>query len=185
MQYVSNSSNDGANDGGMARLPRSWRVALAFECIDCSNLARTMMKISPRLVSLTLMSVVSAAAFALEQSATVKVEPLLKTEASWDGKPIHYPSGPAEVTGMLIEIAPGAETGWHLHPVPSFAMVLQGELEVRLKTGAVKRLKAGEALAEVVDTLHNGRNVGAGPVKLVVFYVGAKGQPLTAKENAQ
>ena len=85
---------------------------------------------------------------------------------------------------MVIEIALGGETGWHLHPVPSFGMVLEGELEVQLKNGDVKRLKPGEALAEVVNTLHNGRNVGSVPVKLVVFYAGAVGQKLTIKEEA-
>ena len=82
---------------------------------------------------------------------------------------------------LLIEIAPGGETGWHLHPVPSFGMVLEGELEVSLKDGQRKRLKAGDALAEVVNTAHNGRNIGNAPVKLVVFYAGSKGQPLSQK----
>ncbi len=122
--------------------------------------------------------------FALEQSAAVKVSTVLKTETSWDGKPIEYPSGKAEITGMVIEIAPGGETGWHLHPVPSFGMVLEGELEVHLKSGAVKRLKSGEALAEVVNTLHNGRNVGSVPVKLVVFYAGSVDKKLSEKESA-
>ena len=122
---------------------------------------------------------------ALEQSASVKVSTVLKTETSWDGKPIEYPPGNAQVTGMLIEIAPGGETGWHLHPVPSFGMVLEGELEVHLKTGDVKHLKSGEAVAEVVNTLHNGRNVGTVPVKLVVFYTGSAGKALTEKEDAR
>ena len=86
---------------------------------------------------------------------------------------------------MVIEIAPGGETGWHLHPVPSFGMVLEGEIEVQLKNGAIKRLKSGEALAEVVDVSHNGRNVGPVPAKLVVFYVGSVGQQLSVKENAK
>lgn len=124
-------------------------------------------------------------AFSLEQAASVQVSTVLKAENSWDGKPIGYPQGKPEITGMLIEIAPGGETGWHLHPVPSFGMVLEGELEVQLKNGAVKRLKSGEALAEVVNTLHNGRTIGSVPVKIVVFYAGAVGQKLTEKENAQ
>lgn len=132
---------------------------------------------------LSLMLLLSLSdAFALEQSSSVKVSTVLKAETSWDGKPIEYPAGKAEVTGMVIEIVPGGETGWHLHPVPSFGMVLEGELEVQLKNGAVRRLKPGEALAEVVNTLHNGRNVGTVPVKLVVFYVGSVGQPLSVKE---
>lgn len=125
-----------------------------------------------------------AQAYALDQSAAVKVTTVLKTETSWNGKPIEYPSGKAEITGMVVEIAPGGETGWHLHPVPSFGMVLEGELEVHLKSGAVKLLKPGEALAEVVNTLHNGRNVGSVPVKLVVFYTGTVGQKLSEKETA-
>lgn len=51
-----------------------------------------------------------------------------------------------------------SETGWHLHPAPSFAFVLEGALAVQLKDGQIKKLKAGEAFAEVVDVLHNGRN---------------------------
>jgi quercetin dioxygenase-like cupin family protein len=118
----------------------------------------------------------------LEQSAAVRASTVLKTDSSWDGQPLEYPDAKAEITGLVVEIAPGGETGWHLHPVPSFGMVLEGELEVQLKNGAVKRLKAGEALAEVVNTLHNGRNVGTVPVKLVVFYAGSPGQTLTVKE---
>jgi quercetin dioxygenase-like cupin family protein len=124
-------------------------------------------------------------ALALEQSAAVTVSTVLKTESSWDGKPIEYPTGKAEVTGMVVEIAPGGETGWHLHAVPSFGMVLEGELEVQLKDGTTKQLKAGEAIAEVVNTLHNGRNVGSVPVKLVVFYVGSVGQKLSEQENSK
>jgi quercetin dioxygenase-like cupin family protein len=124
-------------------------------------------------------------ALAMEQSSAVTVATVLKAESSWDGKPIEYPSGKAEVTGMVVEIAPGGETGWHLHAVPSFGMVLEGELEVQLKDGTTKRLKAGEAIAEVVNTLHNGRNVGSMPVKLVVFYVGAVGQKLAEQENSK
>mgnify|MGYP000853840890 FL=1 len=135
-----------------------------------------------KIISLIVMTLVyQSTAYSLEQSAAVKVSTVLKTETSWDGKPIEYPSGKAEITGMVIEIAVGGETGWHLHPVPSFGMVLEGELEVQLKNGAVKRLKSGEALAEVISTLHNGRNVGSVPVKLVVFYAGAVGKKLSEK----
>jgi quercetin dioxygenase-like cupin family protein len=139
-----------------------------------------------KIVRFVLLSIIISTfqfdALSLERSTSVKVETVLKADTSWDGKPIQYPSGIAEVTGMVIQIAPGAETGWHLHPVPSFGMILEGELEVKLKSGAVKRLKAGDALAEVVNTVHNGRNVGSVPVKLVVFYAGTKDQPLTVKE---
>lgn len=134
---------------------------------------------------LILVFVFQSEAFCLEQSASVHVSNVLKTESSWNGNPIAYAQGKAEVSGLIVEIAPGGETGWHLHPVPSFGMVLEGELEVQLKNGEVKRAKAGEAFAEVVNTLHNGRNVGTVPVKLIVFYAGAVGQKLSVKEVAE
>lgn len=120
-------------------------------------------------------------AMAIEASTTVKVTPLIKTTTSWDGQPLVYPAGQAEITGIIVEIAPGAETGWHSHPVPSFGVLLQGSLDISLKDGQVKHLRAGEALAEVVATLHNGRNVGTDPVKIMVFYAGAVGTPVTIK----
>ncbi|WP_148713773.1 cupin domain-containing protein [Chitinolyticbacter meiyuanensis] len=128
-----------------------------------------------------LLLALAAPAHALDNLASVKATPLLKTTTSWNGAPLSYPAGTAEISGLMIEIPIGGETGWHSHPVPSFGYVLEGELEVSLQNGRKNRIKAGEALAEVVDTLHNGRNVGAGPVRLVVFYAGAKGAPLTEK----
>lgn len=131
------------------------------------------------LLSTTL---VSLPGFAAEVQAPVAAAQVLKAVNSWDGKPIVYPSGPGEVTVLNIEIQPGAETGWHQHPVPSFAMVLEGTLQVTLRDGASRRFGPGDAFAEVVNTSHNGRNVGAAPVKLLVVYAGAAGIALTHKD---
>lgn len=142
------------------------------------------MKTDVILFFLLLGLAVNDPASALDPSASAKATVVLNAETSWDGKPIAYPEGKPEITGMVVEIAPGGETGWHLHPVPSFGMMLEGELEVHLKTGEVRRLKAGDALAEVTNTWHNGRNVGPGTVKIVVFYAGAVGQKTSVKEGA-
>lgn len=130
----------------------------------------------------TLLVALPNLALSFEDSETVKVTPLLKTQKTWDNTPIIYPTGAAEITGMLIELAPGGETGWHLHPVPSFGMILEGELEVELKSGETMQMKAGEAVAETVNVMHNGRNTGSVPVKLLVFYAGDTELPLTIKE---
>ncbi|MBV1775954.1 cupin domain-containing protein [Burkholderiaceae bacterium DAT-1] len=122
---------------------------------------------------------------AVEATTAVRVTPLLKASSTWHGEAIQYPQGQAEVTALQIEIAPGGETGWHLHPVPSFAFVQQGELQVTLKDGTFKVLKAGDAFAEVVNTWHNGKNVGKEPVKLLVLYTGAVGVPLTRKADPE
>jgi quercetin dioxygenase-like cupin family protein len=137
------------------------------------------MTIRRSLSMIVLMLCFTPGTYALEVTPAVKVTPLLRTTTSWDGAPIAYPRGPAEITGMIIELAVGGETGWHEHPVPSFALVLEGTLEVTLRDGRKNLLSAGQALVEVVDTAHNGRNVGDRPVRLVVFYAGEAGKGLT------
>jgi len=59
--------------------------------------------------------------------------------------------------------------------------VLSGELAVELADGKQALFKEGDAIIEVVNTPHNGRNLGKKPVKLVVFYTGVEGSPNTVK----
>jgi quercetin dioxygenase-like cupin family protein len=122
-------------------------------------------------------------AAALDAAEGVKVTALAKETASWDGKPIVYPQGKPEMTALLVEIAPGAQTGWHHHLVPNFAYMLEGTLELTLDDGRVKLLRAGDELPEVVNRPHNGRNVGSAPAKLIVFYAGVVGTPLSVEEK--
>ena len=125
------------------------------------------------------------AAVATDYAAAVKVTRLLKTTADAAGRPLAYPKaedGQAEVTALMVEIAPGGQTGWHKHPIGCIGYLIEGELEVTLADGRVHRLKAGEALCEVVDLEHNGKNTGAAPAKLVMFVLGTKdGGPFTVK----
>ena len=67
---------------------------------------------------------------------------------------------------------------FHCHPVPTFGYVLEGSIRVRLKSGRERLFHQGEALAEVVNTLHKGVPVG-GPVEFVVFYAGASGMEVS------
>lgn len=145
------------------------------------NKSMSTMKSLTQFTLAILLCILQSHAFALDASQSITVTPLLKSTSSWNGVPITYPKGEAEVTGMVVEIAVGAETGWHLHAVPSFGMMLEGSLEVSLKDGKNKVLQAGDALVEVVNTLHNGKNIGDVPVKIVVFYAGAVGSKLTEK----
>lgn len=143
-----------------------------------------MNTISKLIIGTVLIST-SRLALSIDATEQVKVTPLLKTQESWDGMQITYPKGKAEVTVMQVEIAPGAETGWHLHPVPSFGMLLEGELQIELKSGQTLRLKQGEAAAETVNVLHNGRNIGKVPAKLIVFYAGDTENSLTINNSSR
>ena len=119
----------------------------------------------------------------LAYQESVKVTPLLKTTRDAGGKPIVYPGGKdAEVTGIMVEIPAGGETGWHIHTVPCFAYVLEGEVHVEMENGRTNVFKAGEAIAEAVALRHNGRNRGSVPAKIVFFAAGTHGQPFTVKK---
>ena len=119
---------------------------------------------------------ITPATFAADYSSGVKVKVLAKTSITGNGQKITYPlTDKAEVTAMTVDLAPGAETGWHKHPVPVYAYVVSGNLSVELEDGKVLSFVAGEAVIEVVNVMHNGKNRGTEPVKLAVFYLGAEG----------
>ena len=128
-----------------------------------------------------LSALLSLPGYALEGIEGIRVTQILNTTTAWNGEAIRYPDGQAQITGLMVEIPVGKETGWHSHPVSSFGVIVEGELEITLKDGRKKLIKAGQALAEVINTMHNGKNVGTVPVKLYVFYAGATGLALTEK----
>ena len=52
-------------------------------------------------------------------------------------------------------------------------------LELYARDGLSKSSGPGEALVEVVDTVHAGKAVGPEDVDLIVFYASSKGKPTT------
>jgi quercetin dioxygenase-like cupin family protein len=141
------------------------------------------------LTSLCLAFLLLVPATAAEPGAyarTVTVTPLLKTQTDGAGKKLAYPvSGDAEVTVVHVEIPAGTQSNWHKHPVPCFAYMLEGELQVEMATGEVRTFKAGEAFAEVTDLLHNGINRTNKTAKLVMFVIGTTGQPYAVRAPAK
>ncbi len=122
-------------------------------------------------------------AFADGYTGNIAVRVLLKTDTTSIGASIRYPDiENPEVTAIEVTIPPGAETGWHRHPVPGYGYILSGELTLETASGKTFVLGPGRAFAEVVDEAHNGRNLGKDPVKLVAFFTGEKGKAFTIKE---
>jgi quercetin dioxygenase-like cupin family protein len=81
-----------------------------------------------------------------------------------------------------VELPPGTETGWHQHPVPGYAYVMQGTLSLEIEGGKQLQFSAGQGFAETLNTLHNGRNLGKEPVKLLVTFTGEAGKPFAIKK---
>ena len=119
---------------------------------------------------------------AAEYGTAVTSRLITKAENTSNGDKIKYPafSNP-EVSALEVDIAPGAETGWHKHPVPVYAYVLAGKLLVDIEGGKSQTFKPGDAIIEVVDAWHNGRNISCEPVRLAVFYLGGKDVANVAK----
>ena len=105
---------------------------------------------------------------------------LLHSSASWDGIALQdYPSGKPELVVKRLVFPIGAKTGWHHHNVINYGIVEQGELTIVCEDGNERTFHQGEALIEVIGTVHRGENRGTQPVILNMFYVSAPGLTLT------
>jgi quercetin dioxygenase-like cupin family protein len=123
------------------------------------------------LAALTLCPAASRAEQGPSYSALLT--PLLKGEADVLGRPLSYPAGQATVTAAIVVLAPGQQTGWHVHAVPLFAQILEGELTVDYGSKGRKLFRAGDTVLEAVDWPHNGTNTGTVPVRLLAVYMGS------------
>ena len=110
----------------------------------------------------------------------VKIEKLADSTRQWDGALLpNYPQGQPEIKILRIRIPAGVTLPWHYHPVINAAVILDGTLELHLQNGTKKTYESGDALIEVVNTLHSGKAIGDKDVNLIVFYAGEKGRQTT------
>jgi quercetin dioxygenase-like cupin family protein len=115
---------------------------------------------------------------------SISVKELVRTSKSWDGKSlVPYPQGQPEITILRISIPAGARLDTHSHPVINAGVLVSGQLTVKTTDGKVLRLKAGDPIVEVVNTLHYGINEGTVPAEIVVFYAGIVGQAVTVSDQ--
>lgn len=136
-----------------------------------------MLKKFPHLaVALAFAAIAFAAGYqAGEAREPLRITPLFSTSETILGEPFAYPAGKAKLTGAVIAMAPGQETGWHTHGVPLAGMVLEGELTVDYGEKGKRTYKAGDALVESMGTPHNGANLGSTQMRLFAIYIGAEG----------
>lgn len=111
-------------------------------------------------------------------SAVGAPQVLLRTGADWAGSDIVYPAGDAEVTAVILRIEEGETPPFHCHPVPTFGYVLRGVVEVQMRDGRTAVFREGQAVVEVMRSVHRGRALEA-PVEILVFYAGAAEMPTT------
>ena len=69
--------------------------------------------------------------FAQAEEPYTEVEKLLDSSTTVLGQPFQYPNtGTASVTAVIVTMQPGEKTAKHLHEVPLFGYMLEGELTV-------------------------------------------------------
>jgi len=124
-----------------------------------------------------LLFVIALVSSPLHAEEAVKITKLLQSSTTIEGQTIAYPpSDKAEMSALMVEVAPGEEVGLHLHPVPLVVYVMEGELDVEVAEGGKHKIPAGKAFLEVVNTWHNGINRGKVPVKFLVVFAGEIGK---------
>ena len=96
----------------------------------------------------TAWSQYSGAAGAVGANSTV----VLQSSKTAIGQDIQYPPLKPEVTALLVEIAPGGQTGRHQHPVTEFAYVLEGTLTVAVEGQGEKVFTPGQGFIEAINT---------------------------------
>ena len=117
-----------------------------------------------------------------DDAKEVAIIELERTAQSWDGAALpDYPVGRPELVVRRYVFPRGSKLGWHHHPVMNYGILQQGELTIIGLDGTEKTVKAGEAVVEMVGTIHHGENRSDKTVVLDMFYISQPGTPLAVQ----
>ena len=126
----------------------------------------------------------TAAELSQEEAPVQQVQSteLIRTSQSWDGVELpDYLQGRPELVAVKYVFPAGQKLGWHHHPVMNYGILVQGELTIIGQDGKEKIVHEGEAVVEMVNTIHHGENRGTKPVILYMFYLAQKDIPLAVQ----
>ena len=80
----------------------------------------------------------------------------------------------------LAEFVPGGSAGKHTHPGEELGYVIEGTLQLEIAGEAPRTVKAGEAFFVPAGVVHDGKNIGSGPAKVLATYFVEKGKPVAS-----
>ena len=113
-------------------------------------------------------SIVSDLAIAQTPAPAIKRTILQKTDVG----------GNQETILGLAEIAPGGSTGKHSHPGIETGYVLEGSATLDIEGMPAIAMSAGTSYLIAAGKVHDAKNTGSVPVKVLATYVVEKGKPL-------
>ena len=117
----------------------------------------------------SIAAVVAASGVLVAQNPGVTRTPVYKGDVSVPGR---------EAIVARVEITPGSEVGRHTHPGDEISYVLEGEADIIIDGQPAKHVIPGDGFSIPGGKIHNAKNTGTVPLKLVGVYVVEKGQPL-------
>ena len=84
---------------------------------------------------------------------------------------------------VVAEFIPGGAAGKHTHPGEELGYVLEGTLQLEVAGQPPRTLNAGEVFFVPAGVVHDGKNIGTGPAKVLATYVVEKGKPVASPAN--
>ena len=81
---------------------------------------------------------------------------------------------------VVAEFVPGGVAGKHTHPGEELGYVMEGTLQLEVAGQPPRTLKAGETFFVPAGVVHDGKNVGSGPAKVLATYIVEKGKPVAS-----
>lgn len=78
----------------------------------------------------------------------------------------------------IAELAPGASAGRHYHHGMEIGYVLEGAVVIEHQGRPTLTVKAGESFTNDVTAVHDAKNTGSTPARILAVYVVEKGKPL-------
>ncbi|HXG15898.1 MAG TPA: cupin domain-containing protein [Calidithermus sp.] len=96
---------------------------------------------------------------------------------------------PIVLTGQIVEIEPGGQTGRQRHLVPSYIYVLEGVLTTESEGGpvgvaGVQYHAQGQSYMDAVGVWHNHKNATDKPVRYLLLLISTPGGSTTQKAGA-
>jgi len=126
-------------------------------------------------LNLAIAIVLVACAPAFAAPPAISVDPLLDTDKTILDDAFAYPAGNARITAARLTVPPGGTVSLHLHPVPLFVYILQGEIIVDYGSRGTRTYRKGDAFVEAFEWPHHAANGGKGNVVILTVYAGAEG----------
>jgi quercetin dioxygenase-like cupin family protein len=81
---------------------------------------------------------------------------------------------------VVADFVPGGSAGKHTHPGEELGYVMEGTLQLDVDGQPSRTLKAGDTFFIPAGVVHDGKNVGSGPAKVLATYIVEKGKPVAS-----